>query len=61
MNQIYYCKLCEQKYMENEELNSKRIYTTRVADLDKTKPIHKNCRVCSKLFGDRYGTVTWGG
>tara|TARA_R100001082_G_scaffold18062_1_gene8975 strand:+ start:575 stop:718 length:144 start_codon:yes stop_codon:yes gene_type:complete len=47
--------------MEHEEVNSKRIYTSRVADLDKTKPIHKNCRVCSKLFGDRYGTVTWGG
>tara|TARA_R100000315_G_scaffold57194_1_gene31796 strand:+ start:177 stop:320 length:144 start_codon:yes stop_codon:yes gene_type:complete len=47
--------------MEHEEVNSKKIYTTRVAELDKTKPIHKNCRICSKLFGDRYGTVTLGG
>ena len=59
MNQIYYCKLCEQKYMENEEVNSKRIYTTRVADLDKTKPIHKNCRVCSKLFDNKYGYIEY--
>jgi len=61
MSQIYYCKLCEQKYMEHKEINSKRIYTSRIAELDKTKPIDKNCRICSKLFGDRYGTVTFGG
>ena len=59
MNQIYYCKLCEQKYMENEELNSKRIYTTRVADLDNTNPIHKNCRGWSKLFDNKYGYIEY--
>ena len=25
---------------------------------DKREVTHKNCRICSKLFGDRYGTVT---
>tara|TARA_R100000781_G_scaffold98912_1_gene62495 strand:- start:639 stop:824 length:186 start_codon:yes stop_codon:yes gene_type:complete len=59
MSKIYYCELCEQKYIENQEKNTRIIYTERVPDLNKTKPINKNCRVCSKLFGVKYGTITW--
>ena len=61
MSQIYYCELCEQKYVEHQEKNTKKIYTERIADLNKTKPINKNCRICSKVFGSRHGTftVTW--
>ena len=39
MNQIYYCELCEQKYIEHQEENTKKIYTERIADLNKEKPI----------------------
>ena len=61
MSQLYYCELCEQKYIEHQEENTKKIYTKRIADLNKEKPIDKNCRTCSKLFGGKYGTVIWRG
>jgi hypothetical protein len=44
--------------MEHKEETYRNIYTERVADGDKREVKHKNCRICSKLFGDRYGTVT---
>ena len=58
MSQIYYCDYCNQKYMEHEELNSKRIYSERVPDGDKKEVKDKPCRVCSKLFNNKYGTLT---
>tara|TARA_R100000988_G_scaffold99650_1_gene69140 strand:- start:556 stop:744 length:189 start_codon:yes stop_codon:yes gene_type:complete len=58
MSTIYFCGLCEQKYMEHKKETYRNIYTERVADDDKREVTHKNCRICSKLFGDRYGTVT---
>tara|TARA_R110002073_G_scaffold254031_1_gene416700 strand:- start:164 stop:349 length:186 start_codon:yes stop_codon:yes gene_type:complete len=61
MSQVYYCKLCNQKYIENKEVNSKRIYSRRVADGDKEEVKNKLCRVCSKLFNNKYGTFTLGG
>ena len=26
---------------------------------NKTKPVHKNCRVCSKLFDNKYGYIEY--
>ena len=54
MSQIYYCDYCNQKYMEHEELNSKRIYSSRIPDGDKRKVKEKPCRICSKLFNNNY-------
>jgi len=44
--------------MEHEELNSKRIYSSRIPDGDKREVKEKPCRICSKLFNNKYGTLT---
>ena len=59
MSQIYHCDYCNQKYMEHET-KSLRIKTheERIPDGDKREIKEKPCRVCSKLFHNKYGTLT---
>ena len=58
MSQVYYCELCDQKYIETYHTYSKKFYFETIPKTDKRELKYKKCRTCSKLFGDRYGTVT---
>ena len=59
MNQIYHCDYCNQKYIEHKANNIRiKDWTERVPDGDKKEVKEKPCRVCSKLFHNKYGTLT---